>query len=346
MTSRDDPRLKQLGRVVLLALAILLVGTLGYMVLEGWDAFDSFYMTIITITTVGFSEVHEMNRPARAFTIVLMLAGATGVLYTLSSILQYVLDGRLTGDLLHRRIRRMVQNLTNHVIVCGYGRVGREVARQLQRDQVPFVIVDKSEERVAMAIADGRLALCADAAKDEGLEAAGIARARALVSAVDSDADNIYITLSARVLAPALPIIARANDLDSDAKLRRVGASRVLSPHSIGGRHMALLAVRSPLVDFVDMVMSRAPDDAGGMGSLQLETLALDAQSALVGLTFPQARALCSSQGTLLAVTRGDGQIIAEVDAPRATEPLRPGDVLILIGRADQLKQLEALRHG
>ncbi len=238
----------------------------------------------------------------------------------------------------------MVNQLRDHVIVCGYGRVGREVARQLQRQGVPFVILDLDEGRVAQATGDGWLALCADAAKDETLEAAGVTRARALITAVESDAANIYITLSARVLAPTLHIVARANDPDSEAKLRRVGASRVLSPHSVGGRHMALLAVRSTMVDFVDMVMSGVPGAGGGANPLQLETLALAAGSPFIGLTFADARARTAGHGTLLAIMHADGQIVAEAATPAAAVPLRVGDVLILIGRPEQLKGLETVQ--
>ncbi len=343
MSRETDPLLRQVGRVLLLGLGVMAVGTGGYMLLEGWDAFDALYMTVITLTTVGFGEVHPLNRPAQAFTIFLMLAGAGGVLYTLSSGLQYMLEGRLSGELLRRRTRRMVNALRDHVIVCGYGRVGREVARQLHRQGVPFVIVDRETERVALAQGDGWLALCADAAKDEGLQAAGIGQARALITAVDSDADNLYITLSARVLAPALPIVARANDADSEAKLRRVGATRVLSPHSIGGRHMALLAVRSPAVDFVDMVLGGATDGQGQDPDLHLEALPLTEESPFVGLTFAEARARCAGICNLLAVTRASGEVVADVSGPAAAVPLQPGDLLIVIGRPDQLRAIGGL---
>jgi voltage-gated potassium channel len=343
MTPATYPILRQTIRVLLVVLAVVTVGVAGYMLLEGWDLFDALYMTVITLTTVGFGEVHAMGRPARAFTIALMLAGAGGVLYTLSTLLQYALDGRLTGEIARRRIRRVVGSLSNHVIVCGYGRVGREVARQLLRQGVPFVVIDKSEERVAQATADGWLSLCADAAKDEGLVTAGIERARALITAVDSDADNIYITLSARVLAPGLHIVARANDPDSEAKLKRVGASRVLSPHSIGGRHMALVAVSSAMVDFVDMMMHGGPLAKGAGPALQLETLAVHAQSNFAGLSLEQARALCARAGTLLGVTRADGRIVTDFAGAGGVDPLRAGDVLILIGSPDKLRDLEGL---
>jgi voltage-gated potassium channel len=342
MSPANYPILRQTARVLLVAVAVVAVGAAGYMLLEGWDFFDSLYMTVITLTTVGFGEVHSMGRPARAFTMALMLAGAGGVLYTLSTLLQYALDGRLTGEIARRRIRRVVGSLSNHVIVCGYGRVGREVAQQLVRQGVPFVVIDKSEERVAQATADGWLSICADAAKDEGLVSAGIERARALITAVDSDADNIYITLSARVLAPTLQIVARANDPDSEAKLKRVGASRVLSPHSIGGRHMALVAVSSAMVDFVDMMM-HGGGAAGGGPALQLETLAVHDQSAFAGLSPVDARTLCARAGTLLGVTRADGRIVTDFGAGDGADPLRAGDVLILIGSPDKLRDLERL---
>jgi voltage-gated potassium channel len=345
MPKETDPILVQAGRVLLLALGIMIVGTAGYMVLEGWNVFDAFYMTVITLTTVGFGEVHTMDVPARMFTVVLMLIGAGGILFTLSTLLQYALDGRLTGELQRRRTHRMVNALRRHVIVCGYGRVGREVARQLQRQNMPFVVVDRTDERVAQAQADGCLAICADAAKDEGLHAAGIRHARALITAVDSDADNLYITLSARVLAPDLLIVARANDTDSEAKLRRVGASRVLSPHSIGGRHMALLAVRSPAIDFLDIVMGGAADADGHEHDLHLEAITLPPHSAFIGLGFTQARALCAGICNLLAVTRADGHVVADVSAPDAAAPLAVGDVLILIGRPDQLAEIADLGH-
>ncbi|MDQ2805531.1 MAG: NAD-binding protein [Chloroflexota bacterium] len=343
MSKETDPLLRQGMRVALLALGVIAFGTAGYVLLEGWDAFDAFYMTVITLTTVGFGEVHPMSRPAQAFTIFLMLAGAGGVLYTLSSGLQYMLEGRLSGELLRRRTRRMINALRDHVIVCGYGRVGREVARQLQHQGVPFVILDREAARVALAQSDGWLALQADAAKDEGLYAAGINHARALITAVDSDADNLYITLSARVLAPALPIVARANDADSEAKLRRVGATRVLSPHSIGGRHMALLAVRSPAVDFVDMVLGGATDSQGHHPDLHLEALPVAADSAFVGLTFGQARTRCAGICNLLAVTHADGEVVADVSGPAAERPLQAGDLLIVIGRPAQLREIGGL---
>jgi voltage-gated potassium channel len=344
MTPRKDPILAQLWRAGMMGIGVVGVGTLGYILLEGWDPFDAFYMTIITLTTTGFGEIAPLDRPARLFTIVLMLAGAGGVLYTISAIMQYVIDGRLGGELTRRRIERMVSKLSRHVIVCGYGRVGQEVARQLRRQNIPFVIIDRNEERAIQAVADGWLAVVGDASKDEGLESVGVERARALVTAVDSDADNIYITLSARLIAPDLHIVARSNDPESEAKLLRVGADRVLSPHNIGGRHMALLAVRSTVVDFLDMMMTGAPDAEGHLHNLQLETLALDDKSAFTGMTFAKARAVCAGICTLLAVTRTDGHIIADVAAPDAGDPLRPGDVLILIGRPEQLKELEMLQ--
>jgi len=344
MFNPGQPILTQLRRVMLLALGVLLVGTAGYMLLEGWGPFDALYMTVITLTTVGFGEVHPMDVGGRSFTILLMLAGAGGILYTFSTVLQYILGGQLTGEITQRRIRRMVDRQVQHVIVCGYGRVGREVANQLRRQGVPFVILDKSEARVEQATADGWLALCVDAAKDEGLHAAGVERARALITAVDSDADNIYITLSARVLAPHLHIVARSNDPESESKLLRVGASRVLSPHSVGGRHMALLAARPKMVDFVDMVLTGRPDGDGHAPGMQLETLVVGEESPFAGRTFLEAREICAGTCTLLAVTRLDGHVVADVGAPDARQPLAPGDVLIVIGRAEQLREIEALR--
>ena len=256
MTREDEALIRQLRRALALAVLVLGAGVLGYMLLEGWTLLDALYMTVITLASVGFREVEPLDPKGVLFTIALVVVGVASAAYIGATVVQYVVEGRIGGVLNRRKVRRMIDKLHNHVVICGYGRVGQAVAHELLRQGAACLVVDSRQERIELAQRDGFLGLCGDASQDEVLLAAGIAHARSLVTAVDSDADNIYITLSARVLAPNLHIIARAGDSSAEAKLLRVGANRVLSPYSLAGRHLALLAVRSAVVDFVSGALS------------------------------------------------------------------------------------------
>jgi voltage-gated potassium channel len=340
---RDDWVARRLYAPLAAVLLAILVGTLGYVAIEGWPLLDALYMTVITLGSVGFREVEPLDPKGVLFTIALVLVGVASAAYIGATVVQYVVEGRIGGVLNRRKVRRMIDKLHNHVVICGYGRVGQAVAQELLRQGAACLVVDSRQERVDAAQRDGFLALCGDASQDEVLLAAGIARARSLVTAVDSDADNIYITLSARVLAPNLHIIARAGDNSAEAKLLRVGANRVLSPYSLAGRHLALLAVRSAVVDFVSGALS----GSGGTGQadpgheLRLENVIVSEGGQLRGSTPDQVRVRLGEGPTLLAVTTRAGQLLTDFTAVQS--PLQPGDLLILIGTASQLKQVEQL---
>lgn len=343
MTREDEALIRQLRRALALAVGVLAVGVLGYMLLEGWPFLDALYMTVITLGSVGFREVEPLDPLGILFTIALVIVGVASAAYIGATVVQYVVEGRIGGVLNRRKVRGMIDQLHAHVIICGYGRVGQAVAQELLHQGAPCLVVDSREDRVDAARAAGFLALCGDASQDEVLQAAGIARARSLVTAVDSDADNIYVTLSARVLAPSLHIIARAGDARAEAKLLRVGANRVLSPYTLAGQHLALLAVRSAVVDFVSSVMSGTgpearPDPAH---ELRLEHVVVSAGGQLRGTTPAQVRAWLHTGPTLLAVTTRAGQILTDFAAVAA--PLEPGDMLIVIGTPAQLKKIEQL---
>lgn len=343
MNQEDEALTRQLRRALVLALVVLSAGVAGYMLLEGWPFMEALYMTVITLGSVGFREVEPLDPQGILFTIALVIVGVASAAYIGATVVQYVVEGRIGGVLNRRKVRRMIDKLDNHVVICGYGRVGQAVARELRHQGTPCLVVDSREDRVAAAQREGFLGLCGDASHDEVLLAAGIARARSLVTAVDSDADNIYITLSARVLAPNLHIIARAGDSSAEAKLLRVGANRVLSPYSLAGRHLALLAVRSAVVDFVTGAMrgigvTSSPD----LGhTLRLENFLVSEHGRLSGSTPAEVRVRLRDGPTLLAVTTRSGQLVT--DFTTATSPLQSGDLLILIGTPAQLKQVEQL---
>jgi voltage-gated potassium channel len=220
---------------------ILVVGVVGYRVIEGWSFIDALYMTVITITTVGFMEVHPLYPAGRIFTIFLTIGGVGGALYSLTAIVQYVLEGHLGTTLGRRHMKARIGNLKEHYILCGYGRVGEEIAHTFSQEEVPLVIIDNHEATLAQAEKQGYLCLLADATSDVVLKEAGVERARGLVAAVDSDSENTYITLSARALRPDLFISARYSGVEAKSKLEKAGANRVISPYAIGGHRLAAL---------------------------------------------------------------------------------------------------------
>jgi voltage-gated potassium channel len=312
-------------------LLIMLTGMLGYMVIEGWGILDSLYMTVTTMATVGFGEIHPLSPNGRLFTIGLIVLGVGGALYLLTTMMQFVFEGHLGRDLERRRMERRIERLREHFILCGYGRVGRQIARDFQEAKAPFVVIDVSQTSLDRASEDGCLVVRGDAADDETLRRAGIDRARGLVTCVNSDADNIFVTLSARALSAGLFIVARSNNDDAAPKLHRAGADRVVSPYSIGGRQMAMLATRPAAVEFVDRVLSRGDVD------LLLEDFTVHERSALVGKTVREVSQELAPGVLILAIRRRDKL----VTQPPADTVVDAGDELVAFGTSAQLRALE-----
>jgi voltage-gated potassium channel len=312
---------------------IVAIGVIGYMVIEGWSFLDSLYMTITTITTVGFKEVYPLSDAGRIFSICLIIGGVGGALYILTTIMGHFIEAQL--DLGRRRMKTKIAKLKNHYILCGYGRVGESIALTFSEEGVPFVIITNNEEHVARAEKEGYLAVFGDATSDDVLEEAGIKQARGLVAAVGSDTDNTFITLSARELHPDLFIEARCASPASEGKLRRAGADRVISPHAIGGRRMAMLALRPAVVDFIDTVTTGRGRD------LQLETVDVVSGSSLVDQTMGQAKSKVGI--TVLAIRKQSGKLI---DNPSDEEVIEDGDRLIIIGTKQRLSAMEKILTG
>ena len=326
-----SPRRRLLWGVCALVI-IIVAGAIGYVVIEGWSFIDALYMTIITVTTVGYAEVHPLTTAGRIFTIFLIIGGVSGALYTLSVIAGYIIEGHLGTTLGRRRMERTLAKLKEHFILCGYGRVGQEIARIFTEEGVPFVVIDKDQEGIATAEKDGYLYVLADATSDEGLKEAGIERARGLVVAVGSDADSVYITLSARGLRPDLFIEARASSSMAGAKLKKAGANRIIAPYSLGARRMAELALRPAVVDFIDTVIrSRGRD-------LQMENITVSHDSALAGLTVEETRH--RTKAAILTISRKGGKLLVN---PSIEETIEAGDRLITLGTKKQLAALEEI---
>jgi voltage-gated potassium channel len=313
-------------------LAISAVGTAGYMVIEKWSAWDAFYMTVITITTVGYREVHELSRAGQVFTVVVLVMGVGAALYTFTLMAAAVVDGSLPKRLQQRRTTHMLETIKDHFIICGYGRIGSLVASQFRRQHIPYVIIERDPERQQAAVDDGGLALEGDASREEVLKRVGIERARGLIAAVSTDAENVYTVLSARVLRPDLFIVGRAEGEDAARKLTRAGADRVISPYQIGAMQMAQTALRPAVVDFVTLATSS--DNV----ELALEEISVSASSGLGSRSLLEANLRQRFSVIVIGIQRQDGRMEFN---PEPEMTIRAGDKLVVLGRPDSLKRLE-----
>jgi voltage-gated potassium channel len=329
----DD--LKWWGRRERLAIAMLILvvvgGTAGYMVTEHWGVWDAFYMTLTTVTTVGFRDI---SRAGQVFTAVVIVAGVGTALYSLSLLIALVVDGRLYDRLEHRRRARMIDDLTGHFILCGFGRIGRIIAAEFEHRKVPFVVVDRDPEQCQQAIETGLLAVAADASNEEVLRRVGIERARGLIAAVGTDAENVYTVLSARLLNPRLFIVSRAEAEESRRRIERAGADRVLSPYQIGAVHLAQTALRPAVVDFIQLATSSANLE------LNMEQVPVAPDTTLDGQTIVEANLRQLFGVIVVGIQRADGHMDFN-PAPEAR--MHGGDRLVVLGRAEGLRNLENL---
>jgi voltage-gated potassium channel len=317
----------------LLSLATVLAGgTLGYVFIEGWSAWDAFYMTVTTVATVGYREVHPLSRAGQAFTLLLVFSGVGTALYTFSTFATVVVEGGWSRYLKERRRSRMIDNLSDHYVVCGFGRIGAIVANEFKRQHTPYVVVDRDPERVANAIAMGHLAIEGDASREETLRRLGIERARGLVAAVGTDAENVYAVLTARVMKSDLFIIARAEGEDSLQKLKKAGADRVISPYRIGAVQIAQTALRPAVVDFVEIATSS--DNL----ELSIEEIRVEEGSAIAGKALSAAIPRDKVNVVVVGIQRARGRMEFN---PTANTILNAGDHLIVLGSTANLKTLE-----
>ena len=307
---------------------LFLIGTTGYHVLEDWDWFDALYMTIITVSTVGFGEVQPLSPAGKLFTAFLIVAGAGLVAYMFGTAAQVLVRGEWRTELERRWRRKMFKQLNDHAIICGYGRVGRHVARELGHEGVKFVVVDSDAERMAELAVDDRPTLQGDATDEATLIEAGIERARYLIAALSSDADNVFAVLTARSLNPALTIVSRANSEESEPKLLTAGANRVITPYQISARRMITMVLRPEIGDFLDEVMH------AGTLELLLEQAVIPDGSPLVGKTLAEADLRRLTGVTVLACRLPDAKL---VHAPQPDTHLGPGARLVVLGTREQL---------
>lgn len=308
---------------------IITVGSAGYMLIEGWGCLDSLYMTIITIASVGYKEIHELSPNGRIFTIILIISGVGTVAYTLATIAKIILEGELQEIFGRERLEKKIRELKDHYIVCGYGRMGKIICRELKEKDIKFIIVEKKIENPEdkdIIIFEG------DATKDDVLREAGIEKAKGLISVLPTDAENLFVVLSARELNPNLFIVARAGEEGSEQKLMRAGADRVVSPYHIGGLRIAHTVLKPAVVDFIEFATKSGNID------LQMEELTVQEGSKLSGLTLDECGIGRELGIIVVAIKKITGDMKFN---PTFRTTIKAGDTLIALGEISKLKMLE-----
>jgi len=319
-----------------LVVVVMLLGTLGYFWLwreSGGTWMDALFMTVTTITTIGYGEVKPLSTAGRIFTMVLAIAGIGSLFYTLGVVMEYLVATRLADPVGRRRMERRIESLRQHVILAGLGRVGRQAARELSDAGTPFIVVDPGPGAARHAEERGYLLLAGDATDDDVLEHAGVRRASGLVVTTANDATNMYIVLSARVLNPDLVIVSRAVDDASVTKLIRAGANRAISPYAIGGHRLAHLILKPTVVDFFETALRSGKD------TLNIEDLAVTPDSPTIGRTLDALDVRRVTGATILGILREGSPVVS----PTGDFLLTSGDHLLAIGTSEQLARLDRL---
>ena len=318
------------GIAVALLVSVVVLGTIGFSLTEGWTLWHAFYVTVLGMMTV---DLPPLSPRGQVFTVVLLTAGIAATLYTFTLLATVVVEGGLPKRLQRRREARMLENITDHFIICGYGRIGTTVAHQFRRQQIPYVVIERDPDRVHAAIDDGALGVEADASREDVLRRVGIDRARGLVAVVGTDAENVYTVLTARVLRPDLFIVTRAESDDATEKLKRAGADRVISPYQIGGMQIAQTAVRPAVVDFVELATN-----ADNL-ELAMEEIPITPTSELANRSILEANLRQQYGVIVVGIQREDRRMEFN---PEPETRIQPGDKLVVLGRPDSLKRLES----
>jgi voltage-gated potassium channel len=324
--------LRNLRLVGIALLAVILAGTAGFHFLEGWSWFDGFYMVLITLTTIGYQEVHPLSHAGRVFNVFVILAGVSLVFLGIGVLTQALLEFELRSFFGRRKMERSIGKLSDHYIICGAGRVGRSAARELARRPVPFVIIEQNESKPPR-FPDDWLVMVGDATQEQALRDAQIERARGLVAATTTDATNLYIVLTARGLNPHLKIIARASEEDAEKHLITAGADSVVSPYLFAGQRIAQSFLRPHVVSFLDTATTHLGID------LEIGEIVVGPDSRFAGQTIESSRIRQDRGIIILAIKRADGMHFN----PAPDDRIESGDCLIAMGEPSQLRQLEQM---
>ena len=319
-----------------MAVLVLLVsaGCIGFMSIEHWQFLDALYMTVITLGTVGFKEIHDLSDAGKIFTMLLIVVGVSVIGYIVGSLAQIMFEGQIQRVMGRKKLEMMIDKLSDHYIICGYGRIGSLICREFKSNKLPFVVVEKNTETSEKLEEEGYLHMKGDATLDETLLKAGIKRAKGLISVVTSDTENVYITLTARGLNPDLYILARSGEEGSDIKLKRAGANKVVSPYVIGGTRMAQSILRPNVVDFIEIATGSDHFD------LQMEEITIPPHSAFVGETLVSSGFRKETGVIIIGIKKSNGKMVFN---PHSQAKIEENDTLIVLGEPSAILKLEDL---
>ena len=324
---------QQIIRPAIVIVGVISFGTIGYSIIERWNLFDSLYMTIITLTTVGYGEVHTLSKAGKFFTIILILSGVGSMLYALGSGAKTLIEGELREILGRKKVSKTIEGIRGHYIICGYGRMGKIISKEMSSHGAHFVVIEKSPEVLATVDKD-ILAIQGDSTQDAILKEAGIEKARGLISVLSSDADNLYVVLSARGLNTKLRIAARASEEGVEQKLIRAGADNVISPYHIGALRIAHTMLKPAVVDFIEFATRK------GNIELQMEEIKVKEDSHIMGLSLDECGMRKELGIIIVAIKRASGEMEFN---PTSASIIKQGDTLIAMGEVNQLKKFEQL---
>jgi voltage-gated potassium channel len=316
---------------IILAMAVFIFGVVGYMAIEHWRILDAIYMTAITLSTVGFREVNPMSQEGQVFTVVLVIMGVGFVLYVTGALVQFMVEGSVATLMGRRRLSRNIKRLKNHYIICGYGRIGRVLWRDLKQSPIEMVVVEQNRDYVETMDDDGVLYVQGDATDEDVLTKSGIEQAAGLVAVLGTDADNVFLVLTARQLNPQLYIVARASDARAAAKLKAAGANKVESPYEMGAVRMAQRILRPTVTSFLDLALAQSSDE------IQMEEIPVSPESELVDVMLKDSGIRQRFNLILIAIKKADGEMIFN---PSFEARLAGGDTVIAVGGVENLRGL------
>ncbi|MEJ2037710.1 MAG: potassium channel protein [Desulfosarcinaceae bacterium] len=318
---------------LLLALILVIFGTLGYLLIEGWSSLDALFMTIITLATVGYQEVHPLSAAGQIYTIVLIVTGVGFFLYVAGAVIQFMVEGRVRALMGRRRLDRKIARMKNHYIVCGYGRIGKVICEKLLRENMDLVIIDKRPDLVDTFESLGMVYICGDAGDESILARAGIHRAKALIASLATDTDNVFLVLSARQIAPELKIVARAGSEAAKRKLAAAGANTVEAPYETGAATMAQRILRPTVTNFMDLAFAQHHKD------IQMEEIPVSQESALKEVMLKDSGIRQKYNLIIIAIKKADDHMLFN---PSFEARLQTGDTVLAVGEPANLKKLEA----
>jgi voltage-gated potassium channel len=324
---------RKIAQYTTLLVALLVLGSLGFVWIEGWNFFDALYMTVTTLTTVGYGEIHPLDEIGRIYNMLLILAGMGVLFYILGSLARVLVEGELHAVMGRRRLIKHIKRLKNHYILCGYGRIGEVIARQLKSRGLSLVVIENDPALLSLLEDSGYYFINGDATNEEVLLEAGIERAKGLISVVSTDADNVYVVLTARSLNPHLFIVARGEAEGSEQKLLRAGADKVESPYQMGGQKMAQTIMRPTVVTFMELAMKDGVD-------WSMEEIAVGQASPLLGVPLKDSGIRQKLNLILVAIKRANGEMLF---SPSHETPILAGDTLIALGLRNNLVALEEM---